>query len=159
MVCVTLTRNVKWAKAPAVIPELPLRRGTLFGEYVDGANASVKVDYALFSADGSRVFLVELKTDQGSRRDGQDKYLRAAQAVGMRQILSGIMKIVSATAAQYRPKYLHLLAQLERASMIARSCSRSQAMAGSNLVALGNRGGSHCKHHEPPDEPASLRAS
>lgn len=101
-----------------VIPELPIRRGTLFGEDVDGANASVKVDYALFSSDGRGVFLVELKTDQGSRRDGQDAYLRAAQCVGMRQIVSGILKIVGATAAQYRPKYLHLLAQLERASMI-----------------------------------------
>lgn len=65
-----------------VIPELPLRRGTLFDESVAGPNASMKVDYALFTKNGDAVYLVEFKTDQASRREEQDTYLLAAQRAG-----------------------------------------------------------------------------
>lgn len=101
-----------------VIPELPLRRGTLFGEEAAGPNQSVKVDYALFGAGCEVGYLVELKTDQGSRREEQDAYLGRARELGMAAILEGIVKIVEATSAVYRPKYLHLLARLEELGLI-----------------------------------------
>ncbi|MBC8446486.1 MAG: hypothetical protein H8D78_01940 [Chloroflexi bacterium] len=103
---------------PVMIPELPLRRGTLFGEQVKGRNASVKVDYALFTQQCDAVFLVELKTDQASRREGQDAYLLAAQSVGLAGIIDGILKIIRATSVQYRPKYLHLLARFEELGLL-----------------------------------------
>jgi hypothetical protein len=96
-----------------MIPEFPLRRGTLWGEGTDGANASTKVDYALFSEDARSVFLVELKTDQASRRDEQDAYLEKSAGCGFRNLVDGILKIVLATESRYARKYLHLLRALE----------------------------------------------
>jgi hypothetical protein len=49
-----------------LIPEFPLRRGTLWSETTEGASQSVKVDYLAFSLDRRRAYLVELKTDAGS---------------------------------------------------------------------------------------------
>jgi hypothetical protein len=50
-----------------IIPELPLKGDLIWPELP--TNKSVKVDYALFAKDRSRVFFVELKTDSASRRD------------------------------------------------------------------------------------------
>jgi len=97
----------------SMIPEFPLRRGTLWGEDVPGANASTKVDYALFSLDGRAVYLVELKTDQRSRRDEQDEYLRESASGGFRRLVDGVLKIASVTDTTYVRKYLHLLRALE----------------------------------------------
>ncbi|MBW2523404.1 MAG: hypothetical protein JRI23_04490 [Deltaproteobacteria bacterium] len=105
-----------------VIPELPLRRGTLDRKERDESNpryspnASAKVDYALFSADTRQVFLVELKTDMASRRDKQDADLEKAkdEKVGFAAIVDGIIKIVHASPFEYLPKYVHLLQALER---------------------------------------------
>jgi hypothetical protein len=60
-----------------ILPELPLRRGTLYGEQVDSPNKSVKVDFVLFRADLKKAYFVELKTDVSSRREEQDDYLKA----------------------------------------------------------------------------------
>lgn len=100
------------AIAEPVIPELPLRKGTLWGEDRPDRNLSVKVDYALFAADRSRVFLVELKTDDGSRNDAQDEYLRRAAELGFGAIAEGVRRIAQATSAHR--KYHHLLAALSR---------------------------------------------
>jgi hypothetical protein len=96
-----------------MIPEFPLRRGTLWGEDTDGANASTKVDYALFSQDERSVFFVELKTDQASRRDEQDAYLVESTRCGFRKLVDGVLKIALATESRYARKYLHLLRTLE----------------------------------------------
>jgi hypothetical protein len=96
-----------------MIPEFPLRRGTLWGEDTDGANASTKVDYALFSQDERSVFFVELKTDQASRRDEQDAYLVQGTRCGFRKLVDGVLKIAHATESRYTRKYLHLLRALE----------------------------------------------
>ena len=96
-----------------VIPELPLRRGTLFGEDVKAPNKSVKVDFALFAQDRSRLFLVELKTDEASRRSKQDKYLEIAKTLGACAILDGLLQILEHTNARYRPKYMALMKLLE----------------------------------------------
>lgn len=102
-----------------IIPELPLRRGTLFGESVPGPNKSVKVDYALFTRARDAVYLVELKTDRLSRRVEQDEYLLDAQRVGLTGIIDGILRIVAATGSAYRAKYLHLLALLQQVGLVA----------------------------------------
>ena len=71
-----------------VIPEFPLRHGTLgtnFGR--TGANQSVNVDYVAFTRDGQRVFFVELKTDGNSRRTKQDDYLEKAAGLEFKTLV------------------------------------------------------------------------
>ena len=59
------------AKVEGVIPEFPIRVGTIHHE-ID-INKSFKVDY--FAKASKKIILVELKTDEGSRRNEQDWYL------------------------------------------------------------------------------------
>jgi hypothetical protein len=98
------------ALADKLIPELPIKRDLIWPELA--TNKSVKVDYALFARDRSRVFFVELKTDSGSRRDAQDDYLATAARIGFRPIVEGIREIVLSTTAHQ--KYHHLAAALAR---------------------------------------------
>jgi len=96
------------ALSDTIIPELPLKRDLIWPQ--TPGNQSVKLDYCLFAADGSRVFFVELKTDDGSRRAQQDEYLTKAAQLGFRAIVAGIRDIVLATTAHQ--KYHHLVALL-----------------------------------------------
>jgi hypothetical protein len=93
-----------------IIPELPLKRDLIWPELL--TNKSVKVDYALFAKDRSRVFFVELKTDSGSRRDAQDTYLKTAKRLGFKKIVEGIRSILLSTSAHQ--KYHHLARVLAR---------------------------------------------
>jgi len=88
-----------------IIPELPIRRDLIWPE--KPTHASVKVDYALFATDRSKLFLVELKTDDTSRRDQQDVYLQRCVDLGCRAIVQGIIDISRKTKAHQ--KYGHLL--------------------------------------------------
>jgi len=96
--------------APDLIPELPIRRDLIWPDRP--SRTSVKVDYALFAADRSKVFFVELKTDNASRRDRQDAYLARSVDIGFQPIVQGIVDISQAT--QERQKYGHLLHALAR---------------------------------------------
>lgn len=98
---------------PELIPELPLRLGTLRPES-GGSNQSKKVDYAAFEPDEGRVWLVELKTDAASRNSKQDDYLVAASERRFQDIVAGIRTITLATGATHRSKYLHLVHALSR---------------------------------------------
>ena len=91
--------------SPIVIPELPIRRDLIWPD--KRGNASVKVDYAVFAADRSKVFFVELKTDSASRRESQDTYLAKSVDIGFKRIVQGIVDISQATNAYQ--KYGHLL--------------------------------------------------
>jgi hypothetical protein len=99
-----------------VIPELPLRRGTLWGESSEGANLSVKVDYALAAADGRTFYLVELKTDDDSRREGQDRYLERAAEIGLHAIVDGIVR--AAAHSQSLQKYFYLFRELGQLGLL-----------------------------------------
>ena len=87
---------------PMVIPQFPLKKRD--------NNQSDRVDFLALSKDGARVFLVEVKTDMGSRREGQHEYLRRVKERGMACILSEFKEI--AMASKSRKKYLHLLSAL-----------------------------------------------
>lgn len=91
--------------SPHAIPELPIRRDLIWPD--QRSRKSVKVDYAVFAADRSRVFFVELKTDAGSRRTTQDHYLSRSVEIGLHTIVQGIVEISQATNAYQ--KYGHLL--------------------------------------------------
>lgn len=103
----------------AILPELPIRRGTIYGEACRAPNKSLKVDFVLFGADRTTVYFVELKTDGGSRRDQQDDYLDACAKIGFPAIVEGILSVVRATDRKYVRKYLHLLSALEQLGFIA----------------------------------------
>ncbi|MCX6141833.1 MAG: hypothetical protein NTZ35_01300 [Ignavibacteriales bacterium] len=90
-----------------IIPELPIRIGTIFPEIP--INKSYKVDYAVFTAD-RQVLLVELKTDDDSTRDSQYRYYYKSIEVGFPKIVEGILDILDAT--DYKPKYMTLVNRL-----------------------------------------------
>ncbi len=98
-----------------LVPEFPLRIGTIYPK-VD-TNRSVKVDYLAKARGSNVVILVELKTDDKSRRTKQDWYLERAQEVGLPQLLRGLGQIVEATA--HKRKYHCLLKRLEDLGLIA----------------------------------------
>jgi hypothetical protein len=91
-----------------IIPELPIRIGTIYPEI--GINKSYKVDYAAFTDDG-KVVLVELKTDDGSTRDSQYRYYYKSIEVGFPKIMEGLLEIFDAT--DYKSKYLNLINALK----------------------------------------------
>lgn len=105
-----------------VIPEFPLRIGSLYTtdeerkELDAGRNQSFNVDYVAFAKDKSTAFLVELKTDMGSKRDEQDKYLGKARDVEFNLLVRGVRKL--AKASNSKQKYVHLLHQLSLAKFV-----------------------------------------
>lgn len=103
-----LAREAGVALCETIIPEFPLKRD-LVGSNTP-TKSSKKVDYVLFAEDLSRVFFVELKTDQTSRSGDQDDYLKRAQQVGFKVLLEGVHEIVLATTAHQ--KYHHRVSAL-----------------------------------------------
>ncbi len=107
-----LSKHLGHPLHPVLIPEFPLRIASLPHTDAVASNLSVKVDYAVFSSDGRYVYLVELKTDQASRRDQQDAYLAAAAAIDFNVLVDGVLALCTATSSRSFPKYLHLLHRL-----------------------------------------------
>ena len=75
------------------------------------------MDYALFARDRSRVYFVELKTDEGSRRLNQDRYLARARDSGFREVVKGIRSLFLKTKAHQ--KYYHLAYQLSELGFLS----------------------------------------
>lgn len=109
-----LERKYGTVLKPQIIPEFPVRVGAIYAK--TDSNKSFKIDYVLISQDGKSAYLVELKTDDKSRRDGQDEYLELASKAGMPTLVNGIVDIYYATSS--KDKYRHLLALLQAAGQI-----------------------------------------
>lgn len=94
-----------------IIPELPIRLATVKQKHegTKYADRSYKVDF-LIIGNNSKNYLVEFKSDSGSRRDDQDAYLEEAKSEGTQSIVEGIIKI--AKVSTYKQKYNHLLSKL-----------------------------------------------
>ena len=99
-----------------VIPEFPLRKGTLSGDGSNGSNQSQKVDYLAFSEDLTTAYFVELKTDMGSVREEQNEYLEKARHVPLRELVAGVICICKATDTKW--KYCHLLFLLSELGLV-----------------------------------------
>ena len=94
-----------------VIPEFPLRYGTLWPETgKTRQNRSVKVDYVAFARDYKQVFFVELKTNMKSRDPKQDRYLQRAAEFDFKELLEGVRLLSKRSDA--RKKYDCLLDML-----------------------------------------------
>lgn len=103
--------------AKQLIPEFPIHKGTINEKFTKFEhNQSFKIDYLAFSANFDTAILIELKTDDSSRRPDQDKYLIQAQAKPFAELLAGVLQLFQATSA--KPKYLALLKLLETARQI-----------------------------------------
>lgn len=114
-----------------IIPELPIRIGSIYKDL--DIDKSYKVDFYLYLENGKHLF-IEFKTDSGSRRVKQDKYLIASQSVGMKAILDGIIKIYSVT--NYKTKYSHLMKKLLTAGLISESNSIYQPTVIQNEIEI-----------------------
>ena len=102
-----------------IIPEFPLRYGTLWPEgsctlSLDKKrkwqNRSGKVDYAAFTKDSQKVFFVELKTDLNSINDEQICRLKRAKGMEFKEFVDGIGCLSEKT--EQGGKYEHLLKRL-----------------------------------------------
>lgn len=98
-----------------VIPEFPLRNGTLYKGH-DRPNQSQKVDYVALSEDLKTAYFVELKTDMGSVREEQNEYLEKASRVPLRELVAGVICICKATDMKW--KYCHLLFLLSELGLV-----------------------------------------
>lgn len=114
-----------------IIPELPIRIGSIYKDL--DIDKSYKVDFYLHLENRKHLF-IEFKTDSGSRRVKQDKYLLASQSVGMKAILDGIIKIYSVT--NYKTKYSHLMKKLLTAGLISESNSIYQPTVIQNEIEI-----------------------
>ena len=94
-----------------IIPELPIRKATVKPqlEKTFEADRSYKVDFYLLGTNGIH-YLIEFKTDSGSRRENQDAYLMEAEGLGMNALVDGICQI--AAVSTYKKKYNHLLTKM-----------------------------------------------
>jgi len=100
-----------------IIPELPIRLATVKPKHegTKYADRSYKVDFLIIGRN-SKNYLVEFKSDSGSRSYSQDTYLEEAKSKGTRLIVEGILKI--AKASNYKQKYNHLISKLSTYGLI-----------------------------------------
>ncbi|MCV6637238.1 hypothetical protein [Candidatus Albibeggiatoa sp. nov. NOAA] len=96
-----------------VIPEFPLRCGTLYPNETDrrGHNRSFNVDFYALSTEGENLF-IEVKSDSNSHNSKQEKYLQELLKFNMSEILLGIKQIYSVTSL--KKKYKRLLSELKK---------------------------------------------
>jgi hypothetical protein len=116
---------------PIIIPEFPLRKLSIRGENNGDwdcqsiGNRSWKADYFLLSKDARKAFLIELKTDMGSRNDVQDDYLHQAQEAGIKNLVEGVLALHNASAA--KRKYRHLIEALVKLDLVTDNGENNQS--------------------------------
>ena len=92
-----------------IIPQFPLKKRD--------TNHSYKVDFLAVSRNARKGFLVEIKTDMGSRSNLQLEYLDKARQRGLACILSELKEVAKANKNNRR-KYVHLLGALSEMNLI-----------------------------------------
>lgn len=85
-----------------IIPEFPVRIGSIYPEIP--INKSFKIDYMVISE--KKVLLVELKTENSSRRIKQDEYLIKALEANIQILIEGLIQIYEATSSKVKYKRL-----------------------------------------------------
>lgn len=103
-----------------VIPQFPLKKTA-------DTNHAYRVDFLALSKDLKTAFLVELKTDMGSKSKDQEKYLEEARNKGLAYILSELIGIASNSDS--RKKYVHLLVALSNLGILILPCQLITAMS------------------------------
>jgi hypothetical protein len=100
-----------------IIPELPIRLATVKPKHegTNYADRSYKVDFFIIGNNNIN-YLIEFKTDSGSRRYSQDTYLEEARSIGTKYIVEGILQIASVSS--YKKKYNHLTSKLQSVGLL-----------------------------------------
>jgi hypothetical protein len=94
-----------------IVPEFPVRLGNVYKDkLLKNPNLSFKIDYVAVSKKTNKVYLVELKTDDSSRRDKQDWYLESVKKNNLNNLICGVLDICKATTS--KKKYENLLSLL-----------------------------------------------
>lgn len=106
-----ILEKVLGVKIDKIIPEFPLRLGELPDENPK-SNLSYKIDYLAYSKEENKVYIIELKTENSSLRNAQDKYLKSAKKIKVQGILKGLQKIYK--ASNQKVKYDYLLNMLDQ---------------------------------------------
>ncbi len=106
-----------------LIPEFPLSRKLLYGAT---DRKSKKVDYVLIDLDEAKILFIELKTDNNSKNEVQDNYLRKAIEYNFKEIVDGILEIFDKTKS--KDKYLQLFKKLygEPCSIVKEKCTEEE---------------------------------
>ena len=103
-----------------LIPEFPIKK-SLF-QKDDDTYQSINVDYLAVSADLTRGFLIELKTDMMSIDKEQVCRLKCASRKGIAEIVCGLKSIARSSSVTKSPvirgKYYFLLKEIERLGLI-----------------------------------------
>jgi len=127
-----LEAKLGFAVRNEIIPEFPVRIGTI---YPDKPNdKSYKIDYVALSANTDKVIFVELKTDELSRRNKQDKYLFKSSKVGFPALLGGVLEIFRATNS--KRKYFALLELLESIGLLQIPMEMKKIMSRQSLQGI-----------------------
>jgi hypothetical protein len=91
-----------------IIPEFPFKR--------DGNNLSTKIDYLMLSEDGTKAYLIELKTDPSSLRDSQIRDLLKAGKRNFRSLVGDLIDV--AASSNEKRKYYGLFKLLQQAKVV-----------------------------------------
>ena len=98
---------------PVLIPEFPVKKSR-------ENNQPSRIDYLALECrkvgEFGQGFLVELKTDMGSRRENQDRLLHRAASLGMKCLVKELLEVCGATSEKL--KYVHLLYRLSRLGLV-----------------------------------------
>ncbi len=127
-----LERKLGYRVGEQLVPEFPVRIGTIYPKIP--INKTFKIDYLALSHDLKRAAFVELKTDSRSRRSKQDRYLEAAQKVGLTPLLEGLLEVFRASNA--KRKYFCLLTLLESIGLASLPPRMKEVAAGKTLTGI-----------------------
>lgn len=101
-----------------VVPEYPVSK-QLLQQTCRSSMESIAVDYAIFDLVSKKVAVVELKTEPGSNRDVQDKYLETISKLTSKNLLEFIIKRVEHKPRnQAQAKYKFLLNYLNEQNCV-----------------------------------------
>lgn len=126
---------------PEIIPEFPLRLGTI--KYQQwrhkpkrkrSVNHSFKMDYFALSADGKTPIFVELKTDAKANIKEQENRLNTARKVGLIKLLEGAKLLFESTPENR--KYYYLFEVLEKMGQVKIPSMMKQIIARKKLQGI-----------------------
>lgn len=117
-----------------LIPEFPVRKGAI--GYQSNVNQSIKIDYVAMTDDASEVVYVELKTDNSSRNEQQDKNLKKTNGAGFNKLLQGVLDLL--LGSRSRGKYFSLLDHLSMLGLVEIPDKVKDIMKGSGQKGIGN---------------------
>lgn len=124
-----LESKIGCALREEIIPEFPLKRA--------GSNLSTKIDYLMLSEDGTKAYLIELKTDPSSLRHSQINDLLIAGSRNFQSLIGDVIN-VAANSTEKR-KYNELFKLLQQAKVVELPQLLDDLMAKKRLTGYTDR--------------------